>query len=120
MPSKRMVSMGQGMSCRACPGIQTRATSSRRTGLRVQPAMTGWFLLALARILDVLDDVELHVPQLAVLLLHLAQVDVLDDVAGLGVDEHGAARALEDLALHAVHQRFAAALAAGLLQRVID
>src|SRR4051812_24080894 len=75
---------------------------------------------ALARILHVLDDVELHVPQAAVLLLHLAQVDVLDDVARLGVDEHRAARALEDLALHAVDQGLAAALAAGLLQRLVD
>ena len=64
--------------------------------------------------------VELDVPELAVLLLDLAQVDVLHDVARLRVDEHRAARALEDLALHRGQQRVAAALAAGLLERLVD
>src|SRR5689334_686096 len=99
MPSKRMVSMGWA-------------------GLRVKPAMTV-VSLAFARVLHVLDHVELDVPQLPVLLLDLAQVDVLHDVAGLCVDVHGAARTFEDLAFHPADEGFAAALAAGLLQRLI-
>ena len=47
-----------------------------------------------------LMHVELDVVELAVLRLDLADVDVLHDVARLRVDQHRAARALEDLALH--------------------
>src|SRR5437868_9306585 len=104
MPSKRMVSMGEVE--RAALGVQ-RGTDCQmelgrwrqrivRSTLNAQCSTS----LGLARILDVLDHVELGVPELAVLLLDLAQVDVLHDVAGLRVDEHRAARALEDLAFH--------------------
>src|SRR5437868_14312 len=80
-------------------------------GPRLEAGMTRPCLVRLARVLHVLDDVELDVVELAVLLLDLAQVDVLHHVAGLRVDVDRAARALEDLALHAGQQRLAAALA---------
>src|SRR4029079_15972823 len=70
-------------------------------------------LLRLARILDGLADVELDVPELAVLPLDLADVDVLDDVARLRVDQDLATRALEELSLHRREQRVAAARARG-------
>src|SRR4051812_37694971 len=111
MPSKRMVSMARGVwfSLAPLPGegwgggarrwiIDRREPPSlpppggRRSLLRL--------LLRLARILHVLEDVELHVEQRVALLLHLAQVHVLHHVARLRVDEHRAARAFEDLALH--------------------
>src|SRR5262245_32029529 len=75
--------------------------------------------LELAGILDRLLHVELDVPQLAVLLLDLADVHVLHDVARLRVDEDLAARALEDLALHGREQRVAAALSLGRLERAV-
>src|SRR3954468_15969645 len=117
MPSKRMVSMAKPRHCGPAP--QSSPVASSGPGCRVKPGMTA-DLLGLPRVLHVLDDVELHVPQLAVLLLHLAQVDVLDDVAGLRVDEHRAPRALENLALHRGQQRVAAALATTLLERFVD
>src|SRR5215813_2694836 len=51
-------------------------------------------LRRLDRILDVLEGGELDVVELAVLLLDLADVDVLDDVAGVRIDRDRTARAL--------------------------
>src|SRR5689334_2742161 len=47
----------------------------------------------LARILDRVELVELDVPQLAIALLDLAQVDRLHDVARLGIDRDRTTRA---------------------------
>src|SRR5262245_24989657 len=77
-------------------------------------------LLQLARILHGPLHVELDVPELAVLLLDPADVDVLHDVAGLRVDQDLAARALEELALHRGQHHVAAALTLGLLERAVD
>ena len=52
--------------------------------------------------------------------LHLADVDGLDDVAGLGVDRHRPARALPGHALGRLDQGVAAGVAVGLLQRLVD
>ena len=60
---------------------------------------------------------EFDVVELAVLLLDLADVDVLNDVARLRIDRDRAARALPGHALHGGDQRIAVGLAAGLLQR---
>src|SRR4051794_10277310 len=60
--------------------------------------------LGLAEILDGLEGRELDVIELAVDLLDLPDVDVLHDVAGLGVDRDRAARALPLLALHGFDQ----------------
>src|ERR1700741_1369781 len=79
-------------------------------------------LLRLAGVLHLLDDVELDVVELVAHGRHsldLADVDVLDDVAGLRVDQDRAARALEDLALHRLWQLLAA-LALARLQRLVD
>ena len=67
-----------------------------------------------------LDHVELHVVELAVHPLDLADVDVLHDVARLRVDQHRAARALEDLALHRVEQRLAAPAPLVAFERLVD
>ena len=74
-----------------------------------------------ARILDVLDLVELDVAELAVRrMLDLADVDVLDDVARRRVDRHRPARALPRHALHRGDELLAVGVAAGLLQRLVD
>src|SRR5437660_1367173 len=54
----------------------------------------------LDRVLHVVVGGELDVVELAVLLLDLADIDVLDDVARLRIDRHRAARALPLEALH--------------------
>ena len=51
---------------------------------------------------------------------HLADVDVLHDVAGLRIDRHRAARAFPLHALGSGDQRVAVGLAAGLLERLVD
>src|SRR5687768_5963700 len=112
MPSNSRVSIGRWRSY--------ARTKSRRlrggAGSRVEA--TG-DLLRLAGIFHGLLHVELDVPQLAVLALDLADVDVLHDVACLRVDQHRAARALEHLALHRVEQRFSP-LTLGGVERVVD
>src|SRR6187402_3380886 len=75
-------------------------------------------LLHLQRILDRIEGRELDVVELALHLLDLADVDVLDDVAGLRIDRDRAARALPFHALHRIDQGVAVGLAAGLLERL--
>src|SRR4051795_3325083 len=77
-------------------------------------------LLRLAGVLYRLEGRELDVVEFAVDLLDLADVDVLDDVAGFGIDRDWAARAFPLHALHRLDQRIAVGIAAGLLQRLVD
>src|SRR4030081_2472435 len=84
-------------------------------------------LLHLQRILDRIEGRELDVVELALHLLDLADVDVLDDVAGLRIDRDRAARAapwsdrdraaraFPFHALHRIDQGFAVGLALGLI-----
>src|ERR1051325_11113333 len=72
------------------------------------------------RILHVLVCRELDVVELAVLLLDLADIDVLDDVAGVRIDRDRTARALPLQALHGGDQLVAVGVAVGLLQRLVD
>src|SRR5579864_3703641 len=78
------------------PGARPGTTSK----LRRQRAS----LLHLARILHVLEGLELDIVELAIDLLDLADVDILHDVAGLGVDRDGPARAFPCHPLHGLDQ----------------
>src|SRR5262245_4837572 len=77
-------------------------------------------LRGLHRVLDGVELLELHVVELAVNALDLADVDRLHDVARLRIDGDHAARALPAHALHGGDQRVAVGLAAGLLERLVD
>src|SRR6266568_1998978 len=77
-------------------------------------------LLRLAGILHRLEGREFDVVEFAVDLLDLADVDVLHDVAGFGIDRDRAARAFPLHALHRLDQLVAVGVAAGLLQRLVD
>src|ERR1700744_1214479 len=76
--------------------------------------------LDLGRILHVRNGRELDIVELAVLLLDLADIDVLDDVAGVRIDRDRAARALPLHPLHGCEQLVAVGIATRLLQRFID
>src|SRR2546426_3223381 len=87
----------------------------------MRPGMTtSRSLLRLAGILHRLEGREFDVVEFAVDLLDLADIDVLYDVAGFGIDRDRAARAFPLHALHRRDQRIAIGLAAGLLQRLVD
>src|SRR5260221_13838288 len=86
-----------------------------RPGMTASPS-----LLRLAGILHRLKSREFDVVEFAVDLLDLADVDVLDDVAGFRIDRDRAARAFPLHALHRLDQRVAVGLAAGLLQLLKD
>src|SRR6478672_11009770 len=73
----------------------------------------------LDRILHVGDRRELDVVELASGLLDLADIDVLDDVAGLRIDRDRAARARPAHAFHGIDEGFAAD-AVGLLQAFVE
>src|ERR1700693_4997516 len=77
-------------------------------------------LLGLAGVLDRLKSLEFDVIEFAVDLLDLADMDVLDDVAGIRIDRDRAARALPFHPLHGFDQLVAVGIAAGLLQRLVD
>src|SRR5882762_3769642 len=101
---------------RTRPGIsKSRVRANARPGTTASPS-----LLRLAGILHRLESRELHVVEFAVDLLDLADVDVLDDVAGFRIDRDRAARAFPLHALHRLDQRIPVGLAAGLLQRLVD
>src|ERR1700742_2424797 len=68
-------------------------------------------LLGLAGVLHGLEGLELDIVEFTVLLLDLADVDVLDDVAGLGIDRDRTARALPFHALHGLDQLVAVGVA---------
>src|SRR3954470_13583297 len=72
------------------------------------------------RVLDVRDRGELDIVELAADLLDLADVDVLDDVAGLRVDRDRSARARPGHALHGRDERVAGGVAVRLLQGLVD
>src|SRR3954462_2491133 len=81
------------------------AAARRAKQARSRPPLTcaprsGRPLLLLQRILDRIEGRELDVVELAPDLLPLADVDVLDDVAGVRIDRDRAARALPFHALH--------------------
>src|SRR6202158_973421 len=71
------------------------------------------------RVLDRVEGRELDVVELTVLLLALADIDVLDDVARLRIDRDRTARALPLLALHGGDQLVAVGVAVGLLQCLV-
>src|SRR3981081_4888186 len=71
------------------------------------------------RILDGLEGRELDVVEFAVLLLDLADIDVLDDVAGVRIDRDRTARAFPFHPLHGGDQPIAVGLAPRLLQRFV-
>src|ERR1039458_6193108 len=77
-------------------------------------------LLRLAGVLDGLESLEFDVVEFAVDLFDLADVDVLNDVAGLRIDRDRAARAFPLHPLHGFDKRIAVGLAAGLFQRLVD
>src|SRR5690349_179397 len=74
----------------------------------------------LAGILDVLELVELDVPELVSALLDPPHVDGLHDVAGVGVDPDGTARALRLPALHDGHRLVGVDLTVQLFHDVVD
>src|SRR5262245_38348735 len=93
-----------------CPGRAARAAGSPICRL----------LLHLQGVLDRIELRELDVVELAVDLLDLADIDVLDDLAGVRIDRDRPARALPRHALHRADQGVGIGLAAGLLERLID
>ena len=86
------------------PGRSSESTFSRR----------------LHRVFHVRNRFEFGIPQLAVLLLDLADIDVLDDVAGVRVDRDRAPRAFPRHPFHGADERVAIDRARGLPQRLID
>src|SRR5579883_1289153 len=135
MPSNRLVrtavmracgSLGQSSSFRGSARALNPESPSTISRSRVRryapPRMTSQAtsLFHLARILDVLEGLELDIVELAIDLLDLADVDILHDVAGLGVDRDRPARAFPCHPLHGLDQLVAVGVAAGLLQRLID
>ena len=96
------------------------AAPRRARRLAPAPPAASCYFFDLARVLDRLEGRELDVVELAVLLLDLADVDVLHDVARLGIDRDRPARALPGHALHGRDQAVAVGLAAGLLERLVD
>src|SRR5258707_9662527 len=95
--------------------LRTIVRADARPGMTASPS-----LLRLAGILHRLEGREFDVVEFAVDLLDLADVDVLDDVAGFWIDRDRAARAFPLHALHRRDQFVAVGLAAGLLQRLVD
>src|SRR5256885_10781636 len=107
---------------RAAAGRQRLATTRpghRGTSLKF-PNRLAPLVRSLAGIPDRLKGREFDVVEFAVHLLDLADIDVLNDVARLGVDRNRAARALPGHALHRIDQRVAAGLPAGFFQRAVD
>src|SRR5665213_2738559 len=73
------------------------------------------------RILDHGEGLELDIDELAAALLDAADIDVLDDFAGLRIDHEGSARTRLGLVVpQARHRLVAVELAAGLLDHVED
>src|SRR5438094_7808628 len=88
-------------------GVETTWTCAGSSLHRVQ---------FLPRVLDLRDRLELDIGELAVQHLGAADVDILDDVAGLGVDHDRSARAVRVLpALEEGHRLVAGELAVGRL-----
>src|SRR5437762_5045336 len=105
----------------ACLSRASRSSLGRRK-LPTWSARNGGLSRALisARVLHVLDLVELDVPELAVLHLAAADVDVLHDVARLAIDRHRTARAHPREALRRLDELAAGRVAAGLPERLVD
>src|SRR5271155_5461525 len=72
------------------------------------------------RILDVVELGNHHVPDSAIHLLGTANIDRLDDVAGLGVDRHRPARAVPAHAFGGGDEAVAVGFAAGFAEGLID
>src|SRR6201995_318114 len=117
---------GSALATLACPGrrrslsppqVNRPALAGRCRAFATRTSMS---LLGLAGVLHVREGLELDIVELAVLLLDLADVDVLDDVARLRVDRDRAARALPLHALHGLDQLVAVGVAARLLERLVD
>src|SRR3954462_5982458 len=91
-----------GAARSAEPGILSEQSARSRVRANARPGMTRFraSLLRLAGILHRLEGREFDVVEFAVDLLDLADVDILHDVAGLGINRDRAARALP---LHALH-----------------
>src|SRR5438477_6913555 len=89
------------------------ATPSNNTPAMLVTA-TPSSLRLFARVLDVVELVELDVPQLVVLLLNPAHVDRLHDIARFGIDHDRTARARRLVRLENFHRLVAVDLAVQL------
>src|SRR5438552_12189005 len=72
----------------------------------------------LQRILDVVELCEFRVPEFAVDLLNLADVNGLHDVAGLRIDRHDSARAFPSHAFHCRDKTVTIGLTLSFLERL--
>src|SRR5882757_607400 len=110
---------------RISPSVTDKPTLIRNNSMpEAMPSkstVTGCALCSgLARILEVGYLVELHVLKPGADLLHLADVDGLDDVARVGIDADGAARTHPFHALGGFDELIPVCLSAGFLQRFGD
>src|SRR6202167_5941389 len=133
-PWKRMLTDAERISLMASNHTPEPPPSKpRAAGVSCPPAIVQFRplvslrLLGLRRvhlfpyILDVRESLELDIGQLAVPLLDAADIDVLDDIVGSGVDRERAARAARRLVgREDRHRLVAVELAAGLLDDVED
>src|SRR4030081_1661852 len=103
------------MSSRKVPTSQN-AGAIRQSTVKAIGSPPLSLLGGLDRILDGLEGRELDVVELAVLLLDLADIDVLDDVAGVRIDRDRTARAFPFHPFHGGDQPVAVGLSAGLFQ----
>src|ERR1700761_4060002 len=104
-------------------GSGNSASASLRPPRNVTPRMAGGGLFRCRLFEGVLhcgERLELDGPWLAVHHLHLADVDVLNDVAGVRVDLDGTARAFPFHAFERGQHRVGVGIAIGLFQRAID
>src|SRR5262245_46937174 len=119
---------GRGSDARLLPAAARSSARRRASGdpdSGYPPgAMSGRnvrdLLLHLQRVLDRRERRKLDGVELALALLDLADIDVLDDLAGFRIDRDRAARAFPLGAFHRPDQRVGVGLAAGLLDRLVD
>src|SRR5437867_7586973 len=83
-------------------------------------ASAGRLFFHLQRILDVVELCKFRVPEFAVDLLNLADVNGLHDVAGLRIDRHDSARAFPSHAFHCRDKTVTIGLTLSFLERLID
>src|SRR5271155_2369791 len=106
------------------PGVGSgnSASCNLRSPRNVTPRMIRRraLLRLLERVLDRREGFELNRPRLPVYLLDLADIHVLDDVAGARIDRDRSARAFPLHALHGADHCLGIGIAVGLLERFLD
>src|SRR5262249_36707160 len=107
---------GGAMQGRSRPPPRSFEPPQGRPRLKAR-ATCGSLLLHLQRVFDGVESRKLHIVELAVDLLHFADIDVLHDVPRVRINGNLAARAFPFHALHRVDQGIAVGLALGLLER---